>query len=167
MTHAGQRLPAEELERRLVLRRIAEDLDLLEVVHDDGLEAMMPADRLGGFACTLEGTRIDLVDFEGRKRRADKIGLLLAELAERRIGKLPERPGEVEHLMRMADEQDLGNELSARQECDIERTRPSLACGLLIEESLRLEICLSFVGRAQLRHHDLRQWRTSRGEQAF
>ena len=80
MTHAGQRLPAEELERRLVLGSVAEDLDLLEVVHDDGLEAMMPADRLGGFPCALERTRIDLVDFEGRKRGADELSLLLAEL---------------------------------------------------------------------------------------
>ena len=56
------------------------DADLLEVVHDDGLEAMMPADRLGGFPCALQRTRVDLIDFERRKRGADELSLLLAEL---------------------------------------------------------------------------------------
>src|SRR5438034_11371997 len=57
--------------------------------------------------------------------------------------------------MRMADEQDLGNQLPARQKRDIESARPALARCQLVEACLRLHIRLSFVVNAGLRHHDL------------
>src|SRR2546423_400729 len=109
MTHPGERLAPEEFERRLVLRSVAEDLDFLEIIHDHGLESVMPADRIGRAPRALKRARVDRVDLEGRKRRAHEPCLPLPEIAERRVSKLPERAAEVEHLVRMADEQDLGD----------------------------------------------------------
>ncbi len=122
LADAEEEIAAEEFERGLFGRDVAEDFDLAQVVDDDGLEAVVACDGAASFEGALEGAGEDGIDAVGAEAGTDCIGLLAAPFAERGVDGIADgaaaRVGD--ELFAVADEDEFGDAFDIGEEGAVE-----------------------------------------------